>query len=182
MPGVGPRADRPARSTQRRELTNREFLYRSAFELGRHLIGYELQKVLAGVDWFSRETPAQDARIGVFGWGEGGMLALYAAALDTRIDAACVSGYFDAREDVWQEPIDRNVFGLLEQFGDAELAGMITPRRLIIEAAGGPQFESRQAPGRPRPAGLARAGTTSAANSTRAERLTEDLPTRRASP
>src|SRR5262245_49355873 len=26
-------------------LTNREFLYRSAFELGRHLIGYEVQKV-----------------------------------------------------------------------------------------------------------------------------------------
>ena len=31
-------------------LTNREFLYRSAFELGRHLIGYEVHKVLAAVD------------------------------------------------------------------------------------------------------------------------------------
>ena len=34
----------------RARLTNREFLYRSAFELGRHLIGYEVQKVLALVD------------------------------------------------------------------------------------------------------------------------------------
>ena len=31
----------------RSKLTSREFVYRSAFELGRHLIGYEVQKVLA---------------------------------------------------------------------------------------------------------------------------------------
>ena len=65
------------------------------------------------------------------------MLALYAGALDRRIAAVCISGYFDSRQNVWQEPLDRNVFGLLEQFGDAELASMIAPRRLVIEAAGG---------------------------------------------
>ena len=120
-------------------LTSREYLYRSAFEMGRHLIGYELQKVLAGVDWFTREAADKDAGIGVIGWGEGGLLALYAAALDTRIDVVCVSGYFDSRQNLWQEPIDRNVFGLLEQFGDAELASMIAPRTLIVEAAKGPE-------------------------------------------
>jgi dienelactone hydrolase len=112
----------------RANLTNREYVYRSAFELGRHLIGYEIQKVLAAVDWFTKAAsgtapPAPPARrIGVIGYGEGGMLALYAAALDPRIDACCVSGYFGRREEIWQQPIDRNVFGLLEQFGDAELA------------------------------------------------------------
>ena len=50
----------------------------------------------------------------------------------------CVSGYFGPREDLWQEPIDRNVFGLLEQFGDAELAGMVAPRPLIVEVSAGP--------------------------------------------
>jgi hypothetical protein len=67
------------------------------------------------------------------------MLALYSAALDPRIDVTCVSGYFEPRERIWQTPIDRNVFGLLEQFGDAELATMVAPRTLIIEAAEGPQ-------------------------------------------
>jgi len=119
-------------------LSNREFLYRSAFELGRHLIGYEVQKVLAGVDWFSK-AGGNKSTIGVIGWGEGGLLAFYAAALDSRIDAACVSGYFEDRRNIWQGPIDRNVFGLLEQFGDAELASMIAPRTLIIEAAKGPE-------------------------------------------
>src|SRR5262249_18493783 len=65
--------DRPYEARNgRAKLTSREFLYRSAFELGRHLIGYELHKVLAGVDWFIREGGPR-ARVGVYGWGEGGM-------------------------------------------------------------------------------------------------------------
>ena len=61
------------------------------------------------------------------------MLALYAAALDRRIGAAYVSGYFGGRDNMWDQPIDRNVFGLVEQFGDAEVAAMIAAARLIIE-------------------------------------------------
>ncbi|MCO6458189.1 MAG: hypothetical protein J5I93_23025 [Pirellulaceae bacterium] len=126
----------------RAKLTSREFLYRSAFELGRGLVGYELQKVLAVADWFSRPgSDSADVPLGVIGWGEGGLLALYAGALDTRLDAVCVSGYFGSRQEIWQEPLDRNVFGLLEQFGDAELATLIAPRALIVEACHGPELE-----------------------------------------
>ena len=120
-------------------LTHREFLYRPAFELGRHIVGYELQKVLAGVDWFEKAGGAE-AKIGVIGYGEGGMLALYAGALDTRIQSVCVSGYFEGRERIWDQPISRNVFGLLEQFGDAELASMIAPRSFVVEASKGPEL------------------------------------------
>jgi dienelactone hydrolase len=119
-------------------LTNREYLYRPAFELGRHLIGYEVQKVLAGVDWFAKDLGDNPATIGVIGYGDGGAIALYSKALDNRISAACVSGYFGPREKVWNEPIDRNVFGLLEQFGDAELATMAAPGNLIVEASPSP--------------------------------------------
>ncbi|MGB0549149.1 MAG: hypothetical protein ACPGR8_08440 [Limisphaerales bacterium] len=118
-------------------LTRREFLYRSAFELGRQLVGYEIQKTLAVVDWYKKSWPAKP--VGVIGWGEGGLITQYAAAVDTRIDAACVSGYFDSRQNIWQEPIDRNVFGLLEQFGDAELVSLIAPRPFIVDAARGPE-------------------------------------------
>jgi dienelactone hydrolase len=124
----------------RANLSSREFLYRSAFELGRHLIGYEVQKVLAAVDWFTLQAGGGEARIGVFGYGEGGMTALFAAALDPRIRAVGVSGFFDSRQSVWQEPIDRNVFGLLDEFGNAELASMVAPRALLIEAARGPEL------------------------------------------
>jgi dienelactone hydrolase len=122
----------------RARLTTREFLYRPAFELGRHLIGYEVQKVLAAVDWFVKDAKGSDPRVAVFGWGEGGMIALFAGALDTRIDAVGVSGYFCPREGLWGEPIDRNVFGLLREFGDAELASLVVPRSLVIESARAP--------------------------------------------
>ena len=123
----------------RANLTNREYVYRSAFEMGRHIIGYEIQKVLAAVDLFERQS-AGDPKIGVVGWGEGGMLALYAAALDERIDAVHSSGYFGKREHLWRQPLDRNVFGLLEQFGDAEAASLIYPRLLVLEQSDQPEF------------------------------------------
>jgi dienelactone hydrolase len=123
----------------RSNLSSREYLYRSAFELGRHLVGYELAKVRSGIDWFTKDPAGKGKKIGVFGYGEGGMLALYAAALDERIDAAVVSGHFDSRQNIWQEPIDRNVFRLLDEFGDAELAAMVSPRALVIEASKGPE-------------------------------------------
>jgi dienelactone hydrolase len=143
-------------------LTNREWLYRPAFELGRGLVGYEVQEVMAAVQWMkqSRVDPVKigvfgwelnletirsldgdPVKIGVFGWGEGGLIALYAGAIDTRIDVTGVSGYFDSRQNIWQEPIDRNVFGLLESFGDAELASLIAPRALIMEASRGAEAE-----------------------------------------
>ena len=76
---------------------HREWIYRMAYEVGRHIIGYEVQKVLAAVDWFTRENLSHSTPIGVVGYGEGGLLAFYSAALDPRIRAAAVSGYFQAR-------------------------------------------------------------------------------------
>jgi len=126
--------------------THREWIYRQAFHMGRHVIGYEVQKVLAAVDGILAQFP--DAKVGVAGYGEGGLLALYSAAADPRIHAALVSGYFGARETAWKEPLYRNVWSLLREFGDAELATLIAPRSLIVDARPGP--ESRD-PGKPPP-------------------------------
>lgn len=114
---------------------HREFIYRMAYQLGRHVIGYEVQKVLSLVDWM--ET--FDEPIGVIGYGEGGLIALYSAAVDTRIQSSVVSGYFQSRQEVWREPIYHNVWGLLHEFGDAEIASLIAPRSLIIETSRGPE-------------------------------------------
>ena len=35
--------------------SQREWIYRQAFHMGRHVIGYEVQKILAAVDWFERQ-------------------------------------------------------------------------------------------------------------------------------
>jgi dienelactone hydrolase len=121
--------------------TWREWLYRQAFHMGRHPIGYEVQKVLAAVDHF-RARRGETAKVGVVGYAEGGLVAFYAAAIDPRIDGALVSGYFDRRGRVWEEPIDRNVWSLLERFGDAEIASLVLPRHLVIEHAEVSSFAS----------------------------------------
>ena len=107
---------------------HREFVYRMAYELGRHVIGYEVQKVLAAVDWLEKFPHPQPLTRGgekraieVWGYGEGGLIALYSAAIDPRIKNTYVSGYVNNRNDLHKEPIYRNVFGLLKEFGDAEL-------------------------------------------------------------
>ena len=121
-------------------MTNREWLHRPAFELGRHLLGYELHAVLAGVDALNNTSAGEERSTGVIGFGEGGLLALYAGALDSRLDAVAVSGYFGPRERLWLEPAEHNIFGLLETFGDAEIASLVAPRSLTIESGVYPDF------------------------------------------
>ncbi|HEV3447225.1 MAG TPA: dienelactone hydrolase family protein, partial [Gemmataceae bacterium] len=133
---------------------HREFIYRPAFEMGRHIIGLEVQKILAAADCLKHldavdKTPR---KLGIIGYGAGGLLALHAAALEPRFDATCVSGYFDSRQNLWQEPIYRNVFGYLTEFGDAELASMIAPRLLVVEASQVPKIDG------PPPAGKGHSG------------------------
>lgn len=113
------------------EQTNREWIYRQAFHMGKHIIGYEVQKVMAAVDWFRKTSPA--LKTGVAGYCEGGLIAMYAAAVDKRIDAALVSGYFGPREKAWDEPIYRNVWSLLAEFGDAEIVSLMAPRPIVVE-------------------------------------------------
>jgi dienelactone hydrolase len=116
---------------------HREWIYRQAFHMGRHVIGYEVQKVLAAVDWLKQQAGAQ-TKVGVAGYGEGGLLAFYAAAVDPRIDACLASGYFESRQRPWEEPLYRNVWGLLREFGDAEVATLIAPRGLVVEYSTAP--------------------------------------------
>ncbi len=128
-------------------LPHREWIYRMAFETGRHIIGYEVDKVRAAVDWFTRAGgPKRPTK--VIGFGEGGLIALYAAAVDTRIDRAGIGGYYAPRESVWQEPIYRNVWGLLEEFGDAEIGSLIAPRGLSIIPCPGPEIAGPPPPPR----------------------------------
>jgi dienelactone hydrolase len=147
VPVLISRQDTWSGSAQLDKWTNqphREWIYRQAFELGRHVIGYEIQKVLAAVDWFTLENNgATGAKppVAVAGYGEGGLIAFYSAALDLRIQAVLVSGYYDARQRLWEEPIYRNVFGLLREFGDAEIASLVAPRGLVVEYSPVPRVE-----------------------------------------
>jgi dienelactone hydrolase len=119
---------------------HREFIYRMAYEMGRHIIGYEVQKTLAVVDWFTRGK--EHPPVGVIGHGEGGLIADYSAQLNPRIKAAAVSGLPPQGFQVWERPIYRNVWKLLPEFDDQNSALknlLVAPRQLIWEYVEGPQ-------------------------------------------
>lgn len=122
---------------------HREWIYRMAFELGRHPIGYEVQQVLAACHALLKDsTPDEsgETTVAVDGIGEGGIVAMAAAAIDPRIKSCTVHGQFGPRNRLWEEPIYRNVFGLLREFGDAEIAGLIGKHFSVVPSPG-PQIE-----------------------------------------
>lgn len=120
----------------------RHILHRLAFVNGRTLTGMEADQVRALVSALGARDDVDPERIGILGRGQGGMTALYAAALDQRLRLAAVSGYFSAREECWREPVDRMIYGQLLEFGDAELAALVAPRPLVVDtAAGTVEFE-----------------------------------------
>ena len=56
----------------------------------------------------------------------------------------CALPIFDSREQVWAEPIYRNVWGLLREFGDAEIVSLIAPRQLIVEHSRIPEIKGHK--------------------------------------
>lgn len=115
--------------------SHREFVQRMSFEMGRTAQGLEVQQILAIL------PEQKDIPYDVIGFGDGGRTVLLAAALDERIRTCHVAGAFCPQESLWQRPLDRNVWGMLNEFGDAELAAMISPRKLIVDPVAGPSWE-----------------------------------------
>lgn len=132
--------------------SQRETLWRASYEMGRTLAGYEVQKVLAAADWLeaTRQGLAEPAdlrawfalrstaprglqSLGVIGYGEGGRIALYAAALDPRFRSGAVLGAFGPQDRLHDQPIYRNAWAILRDFGDTEVARLVVPRGLYIE-------------------------------------------------
>jgi dienelactone hydrolase len=147
------RRDEWSGSERLKRFTNqphREWIYRPAFEVGRTLIGYEVQKVLAVVDSLrgsSARLLAEGAKIGLAGYGEGALVGLCASALDERLTATFTSGYSGYVHEVasspgWfgEQPIYRNIFGAARDFGYSELATMIAPRMLGVDGDAGPEI------------------------------------------
>jgi dienelactone hydrolase len=108
--------------------------------LGIPISGQRLSDDLSAVDYLSSLPGVDSARIGCAGLSEGGKRTLYLAAMDDRIKAAVISGYFStltgairewSRLENWD--ICNYVPGLLRYADYPDLAALIAPRPLLIE-------------------------------------------------
>lgn len=113
---------------------HREWIWRQSYHMGRHVIGLEVQKVLAAAEWLQHSV-GESKPVGVAGYGEGGVVAMYAAAVEPKLAACLVGGYFGPHARPWEEPIYRHVWSQHREFGDAELATLIAPRPFVVEAS-----------------------------------------------
>ena len=126
----------------------RNILNKKALLTDRTVMGLEIAKLRRGVDYLASLPEVDSQRIGMYGLSKGGHYTLYTAALEPRIQAAVVSGWFNQRTRKLLAPkvgnkralithLNREEYylkGLLNRFGDAELGWMIAPRALMIEA------------------------------------------------
>jgi dienelactone hydrolase len=128
--------------TQRRSFSqpwtdDRSWLFRLGYQVGRHLIGSEVQQVSSAYEFLSSHPSVDPSRIAVTGSAQGGLIAFYAAANDARLRAALVTNYLGRPEKAYDEPEDRTLWKQMLRFGDPEVAKLIAPRRLIVEDAVG---------------------------------------------
>ena len=117
----------------------RRILEELGFIVGRTMTGMDVQQVLAIRDFLTSQVSLQRRQVELLGTGEGGMTALYSAAVDPDISGVGVINYFDRRENAWEEPVDRMLYGQLNEFGDAEVAALVASRPLdVIYTPAGP--------------------------------------------
>jgi dienelactone hydrolase len=129
------------------EAQGRDILQKKATITGHTLMGLEIAKIRRGIDFLESLPDVDPRRIGIYGLSKGGHYTLYTAALEPRLKAVVVSGWFNDRTKKLLAP--RNMPGmffitfihrdeyflpdLLDRFGDAELAWMVASRALMIE-------------------------------------------------
>ncbi len=105
--------------------------------LGTSIIGIELQMIIESTKTLVRYRPEIDeTRIGMTGLSWGGFYALHVAALYPEIKVAVPAANFRGHEVILNrldDPENRSTRYQLEMFGNAQVAGMVCPRPLMIQ-------------------------------------------------
>ena len=112
-----------------------DFLMRRLNLLGHDLTGYRVYDLIRGVDYLQDLPEVDETRIGVAGLSGGCWLGIVHAALDCRIQAAILSGYFTtfAQTSWFGHCVCHHPKGIGELCDIPDIAGLIAPRPIFIE-------------------------------------------------
>ncbi len=120
--------------------------------LGLPIAGQRLRDDLSALDYLTGQPGVDATRVGCLGLSEGGRRTLYLAALDDRVKAAVISGYYCTLRGAigeWDRlsgwDICNYVPGLLRYADYPDLAALIAPRPLLIENATDDSLYDQQA-------------------------------------
>lgn len=108
-----------------------------AFMLGVSVLGMRVRDGMRLIDYLDTVPEADTSRVGVMGISGGGMLSFFHTAMDTRIGACVVSGYFSSfRSSILaMSHCECNFAPGLFKIGEhSDISGLILPRPMMIEA------------------------------------------------
>jgi dienelactone hydrolase len=109
----------------------------AALLLGETMVGWRVWDTMRGLDFLAGRPEVDPGRLALMGISGGGTVALYTAALDDRVKAAVLSCSFCTfRDSIYSlaHCIDNYVPGILNDFEMADLAALVAPRALFVEA------------------------------------------------
>lgn len=104
---------------------------------GRTLAGMRVYEAMRAIDYMQSRSDVQPDRLGIFGFSGGGLIAAYTAALDERLKATVLCGWMNTFiGSILAMPhcIDNYLPSLLLEAEQPELASLIAPRALFVEA------------------------------------------------
>jgi len=108
----------------------------AALMLGRTLMGYRVVEARRALDWLSAQPEVDAKKLGMTGISGGGQVTFHTAALDQRIKAVLVSGYFNTyRGSVYSiyHCTDNFIPAIVRWFEMPDLVGLIAPRAAFFE-------------------------------------------------
>jgi dienelactone hydrolase len=110
---------------------------KNALHWGLSMTGIRVWDAMRMIDFLQSRPEVDDRSIGMVGISGGGLVTQFTSALDDRVKAACVSGYLSRYEACIlsiHHCIDNYVPGLGRLANDDDIACLIAPRPLLIEA------------------------------------------------
>jgi dienelactone hydrolase len=128
------------------DAAQRSRLHRKAISVGTTLQILEQWKIVRVTDFLASLPEVDPARIGMYGISWGGRTTLYAAAIDPRLAAVVVSGYFNQTtkkqfqfstySTAYIDTAEEYAFfpRFITEFSDSDLASLVAPRPLFIES------------------------------------------------
>jgi dienelactone hydrolase len=108
-----------------------------ASHLGGSALGLRVFDTKRLVDYLQTRQEMDTSRLGMMGISGGGMLTFFTTALDERVKACVVSGYFCTFRDsiLAMGHCQCNFVHGLGQFGEmSDIVGLIAPRPILVEA------------------------------------------------
>jgi dienelactone hydrolase len=118
--------------------SNHPYLHHALNLLGQSQMGLMVWDLMRALDVLERLPEVDPERIGCYGLSLGGETTLLAGAVDTRIRAACVSGFLCSYKSSFLAESHCGCgysFGLACRLEHVDLAALIAPRPLVVASA-----------------------------------------------